>query len=95
MLAAALAVAGFVGPFGCRWPDGLEKVAGRLGLAPRVGGLAPLPAPLPNYQVPGLHQERMSTAVAGLLGTLVVFVLVWGVGRLLAARAGRADAAAD
>ena len=95
ILAAALAVAAFLGPFACSWPDGLQRVAGRLGFAGHGPGIAPLPAPLPDYKLPGLHQERLSTAVAGMLGTLLVFLLVWGVGRLLAARAERAHAAAE
>ena len=73
-LLVSLGVALFVAPFACPWPDGFETVAGRLGLGPKA--LAPLlPAPAPDYQLPGFASPRLATAAAGLAGALAVFAL--------------------
>ena len=64
-------------------PDGLNRVAENLGFADREQ-----PAPyeiLPGYEVPFLTGNA-STIVAGLIGVLVVFAVIWGLGRLLARR---------
>jgi cobalt/nickel transport system permease protein len=84
-LAAALALALFVSPFACSWPDGLERAALRLGIAPSQARIS-LPAPLRDYVVPGLG-GRATTAVAALAGTLLVFALSAILGLCLAPRA--------
>jgi hypothetical protein len=89
ILAAALAVAGFVAPFACKWPDGLQKIAGALGFAPRAAGPPPLAAPLAAYRIPGMTHPDLSTAVAGMLGTALVFALLYAAARLMTARAAR------
>jgi cobalt/nickel transport system permease protein len=64
-------------------PDGLERVGDETGFGQRG-----IPNPfdiLPDYTVPGLDGAG-STAVAGLIGVVVVFALVMIVGRLLARR---------
>lgn len=71
-LAIAVAVAVFLAPFASSSADGLEWVGGRLGFlreAPAV-----VRAPIPDYQMPisGLA-EPMAVALAGLVGTVVVF----------------------
>ncbi|HEY3397211.1 MAG TPA: PDGLE domain-containing protein [Armatimonadota bacterium] len=81
ILVIAVAVAALVAPFASSWPDGLEKVAGQLGFAPRAA------APAPGYALPGLPEGHVSTGVAGILGTLIVFAAVYGLAALLAARA--------
>ena len=76
----ALGLALFIAPFACPWPDGLEKVAATLG----VESAAPvLPAPLADYQVPGLKSAVATTAVAGTVGTLAAFGLSFLLARLL------------
>jgi len=71
-LLAALGVALFVAPFACAWPDGLDAVAEKLGFAHKA--LAPLvTAPAADYRMPGIHWALGATAVAGAIGTLVVF----------------------
>jgi cobalt/nickel transport system permease protein len=88
-----LAIAAFVvivfAPLASKDPDGLESVARQQGFAtatqPPAGGV------LPDYTVPGLH-GGIATVVAGLIGITIVFVLMWGLGKLLARRrAARAD----
>jgi len=73
-LLAALGMAIFVAPFACPWPDGLESVAATLGFEHKT--TQPIfQALAPDYAVPGLHWAAGATALAGALGTLVVFGL--------------------
>jgi cobalt/nickel transport system permease protein len=78
-LGIALAVAVFLGPFASQQPDGLEFVGEKLGFLKE----SPVHAAMPDYQIPGLDHVRLATAVAGLIGTLVVFGLGWGMSRVL------------
>ena len=72
-LLAACLLAALVGPFASSLPDGLERVAHDMGFLhmaaerPRVKALAP------DYTVPGVRNARASMALAGLLGTALVF----------------------
>lgn len=80
-LLLSLGLATLFSPFASPWPDGLEKVAETLGFLERAEEMEPLlPAPIPDYAVPGVRREALATALAGLIGTLVVF----GAGYLLA-----------
>jgi hypothetical protein len=83
-LTVALALAVFVAPFACPWPDGLEHVAETLGFAERAGEAAP--APLPDYAVPGVGAESVSTAIAGLAGTAAAFAVSFLLARVLVPR---------
>jgi len=77
-----LGLAVFVAPFACPWPDGLESVAARLGF--EHAATEPLfAAPAPDYQAPGIRWTVAATAVAGVVGTLVVFMLAITLGKLL------------
>jgi cobalt/nickel transport system permease protein len=78
-LGIALAVAVFLGPFASAQPDGLEFVLQKQGLLKE----SPVHAPMLDYQFPGLNQLGLATAVAGLIGTLTVFGLGWGMSRVL------------
>jgi hypothetical protein len=70
-------------------PDGLERVAGDHGfLAQAQDALYSI---LPDYTVPGLDDPVVTTIVAGLIGTLIVFGLMWGLGVLLARRRRSTD----
>ena len=85
-LLAALGVAIFIAPFACSWPDGLDSVAEKFGFTHKT--LQPiLPAPVPDYQMPGIHSAIGATAVAGAIGTLVVFAGALLLGRCLAPKA--------
>jgi len=81
-LLAAVGIALFVAPFACSWPDGLEAVAAKLGFEHRAAGPV-WPAPAANYHVPGMHWAVGATALAGVLGSLVVCGLAWLLGRFL------------
>jgi cobalt/nickel transport system permease protein len=78
----ALGLAVFVAPFACPWPDGLESVAARLGFDRRVVDPV-IPGAMPDYRLPGIHSAVGATAIAGALGTLVVFGLALLFGRFL------------
>jgi cobalt/nickel transport protein len=80
-LVAALALVLFVSPFACTWPDGLERVVQTLGISP-AGAKLSLSAPLQDYALPGMRSGLRTTALAGALGTLLVFgaCLVLGLG---------------
>ncbi|MGD0484898.1 MAG: energy-coupling factor ABC transporter permease [Gemmatimonadales bacterium] len=81
-LVVALGLVVFVAPVASHWPDGLQRVAERLGFAPRVA--APLvPAPFARYLVPGLGAGAGSTALAGAIGAVVAFVIAWAAARVL------------
>jgi ABC-type sulfate transport system permease component len=82
LVVAALVVIVFA-PLASGDPDGLNRVAENLGFAQREH-----PAPyeiLPGYEVPFLTGNA-STIVAGLFGVLIVFALIWVIGRFLARR---------
>lgn len=81
-LLAALGLAVFVAPFASPWPDGLEAVAAKLGFAQQETP-AVLHAPAPDYRWPGIHSAAGATALAGALGTLLVFGLALLLGRML------------
>jgi cobalt/nickel transport system permease protein len=82
-LLVALGLAVFVAPVASHWPDGLMRVAGGLGFAPRAAAPV-LPAPLARYLVPGLGAGAGSTALAGAAGAVIAFALAWTAARVLA-----------
>jgi len=84
VLALALALTLFVAPWASAEPDGLEAA-----LASLIPGQVAPPvviAPLADYQVPGVTHAAFSTALAGALGALAVYVAVWTAGRALRLR---------
>ena len=56
-------------------PDGLDKVADKLGFADKA---VPHHSLMANYALPFLPAGLISTAVAGLIGILLVFALISG-----------------
>jgi cobalt/nickel transport system permease protein len=80
-LGIAMAVAIFLAPLASEFPDGLEAVGMRLNFLDDEPPPGPVvPAPIPDYEMPGLSWRPLATASAGAVGTLVVF----GVGLALA-----------
>jgi cobalt/nickel transport system permease protein len=85
-----LGLALFVSPLASRWPDGLDRTAEIFGLRGKV--TAPvLPAPIPDYQVPGVHWSTLGTSIAGAVGSMVVFALAWMLARALVPRGSPDD----
>ena len=82
-LIAALGLALFVSPFACKWPDGLEKIAAALGFEHHAIEKPLLAAPISDYALPGMHSAIVATALAGVIGTVIVFALSWVLARVL------------
>jgi cobalt/nickel transport system permease protein len=84
-LGVALAISVFLAPFAYEQPDGLEFVGRKLDFLPAEEPSPRIPAPVPNYQLPiaGAGHVKLATAAAGLVGTLVVFGVAWGMARVL------------
>jgi cobalt/nickel transport system permease protein len=80
-LVAVSAIALFVSPFACKWPDGLERAVARLGVSPSAARIGS--APLREYAVPGLGAGPHATALAALIGTLLVFAACVALGAWL------------
>jgi cobalt/nickel transport system permease protein len=90
---AGLAIAGalaLLSPLASGDPDGLERVAEEQGFLERAQD--PAYTILPDYSIPGLSGP-LSTIVAGVVGLLIVFALVYGVTLLLRGRQEQAAAA--
>ena len=82
-LLVCLLVAAF-SPLASSSPDGLERVAedrGFLGLAQD----APFQL-IADYAFPGIENEAGATILAGLIGTLILFGVVYGVAWLVKSR---------
>lgn len=85
-LVIALGIAMFVSPLASAWPDGLEKVAQTLGFAERTVEPPLVPSPIPEYTFPGIVSATWATALAGGVGTVIVFLLALGLARVLVGR---------
>ena len=84
-LGVALAVAVFLSPWASDLPDGLEYVGEKTGILGNASDSSFIPAPLADYQIPlpGLRDLKAATAIVGVVGTLAVFSLSWGLARVL------------
>jgi hypothetical protein len=82
-LLIALAVT-LISPLASAWPDGLERVAEDRGFSEDAQD-APYEV-IPDYVLPGIGNEAVATILAGIVGTLVVFGLAYGLGALLRRR---------
>jgi cobalt/nickel transport system permease protein len=89
-VALALAVALFLTPLASSAPDGLERVARVLGFAGREATDAVIATPLAGYAMHGIGSPAVATALAGAVGTLVMFGVSLLLGWLLARKAARA-----
>ncbi len=72
-LLVGLALALFLSPFASSKPDGLEKVATDEGFDGTVGDHDTADSPLADYGVEGVDNEKLGTALAGLIGVLLTF----------------------
>ena len=78
-------------PLASSHPDGLERVAEDTGF---LEDAKPSPYEvLPDYTVPGVRNEAASTIAAGIIGTLLVFALGYGLSRAVR-RKDRAEGSA-
>ena len=79
-LFVCLVIAFLLSRFASSSPDGLEKAAERLGFLHLGEVLAWGYSLMPGYTIPLLGERPISGMAAGLVGTLVLFGLGWGVG---------------
>lgn len=83
-----LVIAFIVSPLASSSPDGLEKAAEALGFL-HLGEVSVwVYSLLPDYSVPFLGETKLSGMIAGVIGTLLLFGLGWGVGAILKKRKG-------
>jgi cobalt/nickel transport protein len=84
MIAVFLAVV--ISPFASSWLDGLEKVAQDKGFLEKGEVEQVVQSPVPDYTWPGIKNEKLATSIAGLVGTLIVFGLGYGIAVLMKKR---------
>lgn len=77
----SLFVGGFLSLSASSFPDGLEKVAGDQGFlatARQYSG-----ALMSDYVFPGVRNQNLATSLAGMVGTVIVCVFLFGIGKAL------------
>ena len=87
----SLGLAFFISPFASKSPDGLEKTMKDAGTGRDSGGedTGWKNAPMPDYAVPGVKNEKLSTGLAGVIGAVFIFVIATVLSYLLYRFAGR------
>jgi len=81
LIALGLVVAS---PLASAFPDGLEWVAEQQGFLESAPG--PIYEIIPDYVFPGISNEALATIVAGIVGTLLVFIVALAVATLRRSR---------
>jgi len=76
-LAVAICLVLLISPFASPWPDGLEKVAEDKGFLEKGEGDPIFASPIPDYKWPGLKNPVLATSVAGVFGTVLLFIFVY------------------
>jgi cobalt/nickel transport system permease protein/cobalt/nickel transport protein len=74
----ALLLAGVVSFYASGSPDGLNRVAEDKGFSNTETEHAGADSPMAGYETRGVGDDRLSTAVAGVTGALVVLALAGG-----------------
>jgi len=81
----SLLLAAFIAPFASSSPDGLERIAkdhGFLGKSEAPGVSVWNHAPVKDYAMPGVKNEKVATGAAGVAGALGTFAAAYGFARL-------------
>jgi len=92
-LAIALSIAAFLSPIASQDPDGLDRVAEDLKFNDKAIE-QPITKDLPTaqifdeYSLKAVSDEKLSTGIAGILGTLLTFGLTWGIGKVAIRKSG-------
>lgn len=68
-------------PLASSFPDGLERVSENFNFAEM--GKTLVNSPIPDYSLPQIKSSSFSTILAGIIGTLIVFILLFIIERLL------------
>ncbi|MCL3818658.1 PDGLE domain-containing protein [Aeromicrobium wangtongii] len=91
--AVSFLIAGVVSFYASSSPDGLEHVAATTGFGDTARPHATSDGPLAGYSVKGVHNDRVSGGLAGVIGVTATLVIAGGVTLLVRRRSG-ADASA-
>lgn len=91
-LLVTLLVAGVVSLFASGAPDGLERVAEDAGFADTAEEHPGEDGPLADYSTRGVEDDRLSGAVAGVVGSAVVLLVAGGLVYLVRRRSAADDA---
>jgi hypothetical protein len=83
-LAIAALVVIVLAPLASPDPDGLERVGEDVGFLERAQDA--VYSILPDYTFPGVEDPAVSTILSGLIGVVIVFALMVGLGLLLRRR---------
>jgi cobalt/nickel transport protein len=81
ILLSSLLIAGGLSIFACKLPDGLEKVAQEQGFL--NSGIHLWPGLIPDYLLPGVNSEWLATTLAGIIGTFIVFGILYLIGLII------------
>ena len=87
-LVVALVMAMLISLHASPEPDGLEKVAEDLGFLEHGEGNEVMESPMPDYVIPWLGDETVAASLAGLIGTVIMFGIGIGAGRILRKESG-------
>jgi cobalt/nickel transport protein len=83
--AASLVIAGGISYYASSQPDGFEKAAGEIGFLDTAEESPLKDSPLAEYGVAGVENERLSGALAGVIGVGatagISFVIFYGLRR--------------
>lgn len=82
LLTACIFIAVFLSPVASKFPDGLEFIAEKLGFIDK-GEQAVVNSPVPDYNFGFIKNEYVSRSLAGAFGVIIVFVLGWGIEKLI------------
>jgi len=74
-LILSLVMAGLISLFASSNPDGLEWAAKKLGFIHKAVDKSLISSPMPDYTFPLFGKGKLSTAIAGIVGTLICFFL--------------------
>ncbi len=77
----SIMIGGALSLFASSSPDGLEKIAEEQGFLDK--GQQLFASIMPDYQVPAIHSEIIGASIAGIVGTCIVFVLLFLAGKFL------------
>lgn len=88
-LAVTLLVAGGISLFASAHPDGLEFVGESLGFGASAKDSAVAGSPLADYGVSGVGNERVSGALAGIIGVLLTIAIGLAVAKIASLRTAR------
>lgn len=79
----SIILAFFISPFASTFPDGLEKFAENHKFLENSEGKELFKAPIPDYEVPFITNSILKGSIAGLIGVLFVYGIMYGFGKIL------------